>query len=92
MPRFNIFETDQFIKNLAQDFKGQSKRVTDKLRTYIYPQLQENPYYGKNIKKLKNYKPETWRYRIGDYRFFYTIDDTEHIVYMIAADDRKDSY
>ena len=44
------------------------------------------------IKKLRNYKPDTWRYRIGDYRFFYEIDDKEKIVFMIAADNRGDAY
>ncbi|MDD5066671.1 MAG: hypothetical protein PHF84_06450 [bacterium] len=44
------------------------------------------------MKKLKDFNPETWRYRIGDYRFFYEISEKEHIVYMITADNRKDSY
>jgi mRNA interferase RelE/StbE len=44
------------------------------------------------IRKLKDYKPETWRYRIGDYRFFYEIDDKRKIVFMIAADLRSRSY
>jgi len=60
--------------------------------TYAYPQLRQNPYYGKNIKKLVNYDPDTWRYRIGDYRFFYTIDDHKKIVYMLAADNRQGAY
>jgi mRNA interferase RelE/StbE len=90
--RFKIFETDQFLKDLSQSFKGQGERVRKKLFSYVYPQLRENPYFGKNIKKLKNYKPQTWRYRVGDYRFFYEIDEQEMIVYMITADDRKDTY
>jgi len=59
---------------------------------YVYPQLRDNPHFGKNIKKLKNYQPETWRYRIGAYRFFYEINTKENIVYMLAVDSRKDSY
>ena len=92
LTKFRIFETDQFLKDLSLNFKGQGERVKKKLLSYVYPQLRENPYFGKNIKKLKNYKPQTWRYRVGDYRFFYEIDEQEMIVYMITADDRKDSY
>jgi mRNA interferase RelE/StbE len=49
----------------------------------MYSQISENPHFGLNIKKLKNYKPETWRYRMGNYRVFYEIDDIEMIVYII---------
>jgi mRNA interferase RelE/StbE len=90
--KFRIFEADQFIEDLSQDFKGQGERIRKKLSQYVYPQLRNNPYFGKNIKKLKNYEPETWRYRIGRYRFFYEIEEKERIVYMIAAESRKNSY
>lgn len=78
MDKFKIFETDQFLQDLSQDFKGQGERIAKKLWEYVYPQLRDNPHFGKNIKKLKNYQPETWRYRIGDYRFFYEIDTIRH--------------
>ena len=90
--KFKIFETNQYIKDLEGDFSGQQIRIISKLRQYVYPQLKVNPYFGKNIKKLLNYNPETWRYRIGNYRFFYEIDDKEKIIYMIAADSRKNAY
>jgi mRNA interferase RelE/StbE len=90
--KFKIFETDQFLQDLSQDFKGHGERIAKRLREYVYPQLRDNPHFGTNIKKLKNYQPETWRYRVGDYRFFYEIDTTENIVYMVAVDSRKDSY
>jgi len=44
---------------------------------------------GGNIRKLRNSSPETWRYRIGEYRFFYQIDEQKKIIFMIAADHRK---
>ncbi|HIJ75121.1 MAG TPA: type II toxin-antitoxin system RelE/ParE family toxin [Deltaproteobacteria bacterium] len=92
MGKFKIFETDQFLQDLSQDFKGQGERIAKKLKDHVYPQLRDNPYFGKNIKKLKNYQPETWRYRTGSYRFFYEVDEKESIVYMLAVDARKDSY
>lgn len=92
MDSFKIFETDQFLGDLNQDFRGQQERIRTKLHASIYPQLKCQPYLGKHIKKLKGYTPPTWRYRIGDYRFFYTIDDPRKIVFMIAIDHRGAAY
>ena len=89
---FRIFETNQFISDLNQDFSGQQDKIKKKLYYYVYPQLRQNPYFGSNIKKLVNFTPETWRYRIGNYRFFYTIDDKKKIVFLLSADNRQGSY
>ena len=89
---YKIFETNQFQKDLDK-IKG---RIHDKfykiILTYIYPQLRVNPYYGNNIKKLKNWIPETWRYRTGNYRLFYEIDENKKIVFIIALEQRKNAY
>jgi mRNA interferase RelE/StbE len=94
LAEYRIFETEQFARDLEQDFSGQKAKIQKKLLSYAYPQLRQNPYYGKNIKKLVyiNYDPATWRYRIGDYRFFYTIDDHKKIIFMLAADNRQVAY
>jgi mRNA interferase RelE/StbE len=80
------------MHDLSKDFEGQGMKIKAKLSEYVYPQLREHPHFGKNIKKLRDYSPPTWRYRIGSYRFFYTIAEDERVVYMIAAEARKDSY
>ncbi len=92
LDNFKIFETGQFLKDIKQDFSGQKERIKTKLTQYVYPQLKQNPYFGKNIKKLKGYLPETWRYRIGSYRFFYEIDEQKKIVFLTAADNRQSAY
>jgi mRNA interferase RelE/StbE len=89
---YRIFETDQFAEDIKRNFEGHGDKIRKKLADYVYPQLRKNPYYGKNIKKLRNYTTDTWRYRIAKYRFFYEIDEKEYLVFMIAADARKDSY
>ena len=89
---FRIFETAQFQKDLQQDFRGQQDRIQRKLATYVYPQLRASPYVGKNIKKLRDTVPDTWRYRIGDYRFFYTVNERQRLVLMLAADHRGRAY
>lgn len=92
LAEFRLFETKQFQRDLEQDFRGQQARILRKLATYVYPQLRANPYFGKNIKKLKDAVPDTWRYRIGDIRFFYTIQEPQRIVLMISADHRGRAY
>ena len=91
MNGFKVFETRQFTEDLKNRFIF-SEKIKIKLLTFVYPQLKQNPYFGKNIKKLKNYQPDAWRYRVGDFRFFYEIDERKKIVYMITVDNRKDAY
>ena len=50
------------------------------------------PHFGSNIKKLKDFTPDTWRYRIGAWRFFYEIDEEEKVAFMIAASHRSSAY
>ena len=89
---FRIFETDQFREDLRNVFGAGEDKIVAKLGKFVYPQLRQQPYFGKNIKKLKGYAPETWRYRIRDYRFFYEIDDKRRTVFMIAAGHRAKGY
>ncbi len=86
LDRYKIFETEQFQEDLEQDFSGQQERIKTKLKTYVYPQLRTQPFLGPNIKKLVNYNPQTWRYRIGGYRFFYVVDPKRDMVIMLSAD------
>ncbi|OGS21709.1 MAG: hypothetical protein A2252_11505 [Elusimicrobia bacterium RIFOXYA2_FULL_39_19] len=92
MDNYIIFETEQFQSDMESDFGGQQERIKTKLQAYVYPLLRKMPFFGKNIKKLVNYQPDTWRYRIGDYRFFYEIDEQRRIVFMISADYRGKAY
>jgi len=89
---FRVFETDQFVADLRSWLDSRREKIIARLRDDVYPQLRLQPYFGRSIKKLKAYRPETWRYRIGMFRFFYEIDDPRKIVFMIAADTRQSSY
>ena len=92
MSEYRIFETDQFQSDLYSNLGPRREKIVAKLHAEVYPQLRRQPFFGRNIKKLKGYKPETWRYRIGGFRFFYEIDDARKIVFLIAADTRQRSY
>ena len=92
MPDYRVFETEQFQLDLSRIGRSGLARIVEKLRKVVYPQLVRHPHHGPNIRKLKGYSPETWRYRIGAWRFFYEIDEERSIVAMIAAHHRGSAY
>jgi len=92
LTNYKIFATDEFLKKFEKISKREKSFIEKKLKQYIYPHLIDEPHYGNNIKKLVDYKPETWRYRIGNYRLFYIIDEKEKIIYLLSIDFRKDAY
>ena len=87
-----IFETEQFQDDLGQLARAGRADVVRKLRAVVYPQLARHPHFGPHVRKLKGYSPDTWRYRIGAWRFFYEVDETERIVSMIAATHQGSAY
>ena len=89
---YRIFETRSFLSDLARLGSVAQKRLEAKLRDYVYPTLRQTPHSGSNIKRLKNWDPPTWRYRVGDWRFFYQIDERQRIVFVTAADHRREAY
>lgn len=92
MDNYIIFETDEFINKIGKISNREKSFIEKKLTQHIYPQLREEPHYGNNIKKLTDYKPETWRYRIGKYRLFYVISEHEKTIYLLSIDLRIDVY
>jgi mRNA interferase RelE/StbE len=42
--------------------------------------------------KLTDWKPPTWRARVGDYRILYSIDDDAHTAIVRSIENRADAY
>ena len=92
LSEYRIFETDEFLKGMeALNFQDKTF-IAKKLASYVYPQIKLEPFFGKNIKKLKGYVPDTWRYRIGRFRVFYIVEQEEAVIYILTIDHRKDAY
>ena len=89
---YRIFETRQFLRDLERLGPAAQKRLEAKLRQHVYPILRDNPHLGPNIKRLKNWEPPTWRYRVGGWRFFYEIEERDRVVSLTAADHRRQAY
>lgn len=86
MVAYSVFESKNFLKQFdklgsPQDLSTVLKRLRDK----VYPQLKVEPHFGSNIKKLKGYSPESYRYRVGEFRFFCSIDEEKNFVVMTAV-------
>ena len=87
---YRIIETDEARKALAR--LGPQRFLRGKLDAFVYPQLRRCPHFGPNIRRLRDWEPPMWRYRIGSYRVFYTIDDDAGIVAIVTIEARKDAY
>ena len=75
--RFEIAETETFQRSIS---KKEFVKIYNKIKTYVYPQLRINPFFGNNIKKLKGEFKDVYRYRIGEYRLFYQVDEKQILI------------
>ncbi|HQO09497.1 MAG TPA: type II toxin-antitoxin system RelE/ParE family toxin [Clostridiales bacterium] len=87
--KFQIAETDQFTSKI---YDVKYRKIYKKIRDFVYPQLRTNPFFGANIKKLKGTFAGVYRYRIGNYRLFYIIENEKVLVIILDINDRKDAY
>ena len=85
---YNIDESDKFKKSLKKIPGGIFQNFKEK----AYPQLRENPWEGHNIIKLEPPYIGKYRYKRGNYRLIYSIDEEEGIVNIIKFDHRSSIY
>ena len=85
---YRIFATEPFKAALRKLDPSVRARLQLKLRNQVYASLSRSPRFGPNIKRLSGYEPPTWRYRAGQWRLFYSIDDGEGVAFMLAAEPR----
>ena len=86
---FKIAETKSFRNEIQ---KPELSPIYKKLKNFVYPQLKSNPFFGPNIKKLKGELEGLYRFRLGNYRLFYKIDNNNVIVFIIKLKHRKEAY
>ena len=89
MGKYKIAETETFSKKMNTN---KFRHLHNKIYNDVYPILRNNPCYGTNIKKLKGEYREIYRFRMGDYRLFYKIDEDESIIFVINIENRQDAY
>jgi mRNA interferase RelE/StbE len=75
----------KFYEACPEDF---AKRLD-----HCFEELEKDPYYGPNIKRLKTSPKELlYRYRIGDYRVIYEVFKKKIIVLIVKIGARGDVY
>jgi len=85
---FSIAETKTFEKVKA----SLDAKLYLKIKTIVYPQLRENPFFGTNIKKLKGEFEGYYRYRLGNYRLFYIVEQEKVMVFIVDIKHRQGAY
>ena len=89
MDKFKIAETENYLKKIN------SKRYNHLYLTIfndVYPIIKGNPFFGGNIKKLKGEYKDIYRFRIGNYRLFYKVEEQQSIIFIIDIESRQDAY
>ena len=89
---YRLFETGQFQRDLEALPPAEGARLERKLKGFVYPLLRTDPHLGPWIKRLKGYKPVTWRFRVGAWRIFYAVDEGRRIVSLLGIALRRDAY
>ncbi|MBC8179692.1 type II toxin-antitoxin system RelE/ParE family toxin [candidate division KSB1 bacterium] len=76
----------------AQRFYEQADTVLVKKLNRCFDQLSDNPSYHPNIKLLKGLLAGHYRYRLGDWRAIYKINEKKKQVIILLIVHRKDAY
>ena len=88
LSKYQIAETKTFLKLKTTI----NKKLYVKIENFVYPQLRDNPHYGINIKKLKGTFEGYYRYRVGNYRLFYLIENEKLIIAIVDFKHRQQAY
>jgi mRNA interferase RelE/StbE len=59
-------------------------------KCFLY--LENNPFESNNIKILTGKLKSLYRYRVGDYRVIYDVNDAQKIVKVLSIKHRKEIY
>ena len=89
LDKYKIAETENYSKKINS---GKYGHLYKKIFEDVYPILKNNPFFGRNIKKLKGVYKEVYRFRTGSYRLFYKVIEKDSIIFIIDIETRQESY
>ena len=76
----------------AQEFYRKADRPLARKLARCFEQLEKEPRQHSTIKPLKGNLAGHYRYRVGDYRVIYRIDDQDHSVFVLKIAHRSEVY
>ena len=85
-----MFEVD--LSPSAVEFYAAADRPLAMKLARCFRHLEENPRRGNNIKRLKGEWKDYFRYRVGDWRVIYRIEDVASRVNVVAIAHRREVY
>ena len=80
------------LSNNATKFYQQADEKLSTNLNNAFDELSLNPYFGNNIKMLKGKLFGLYRYRLGNYRIVYSVEETIKVIAVIWIGKRKDAY
>ena len=76
----------------AQKIYASADQALAKKIARCFEQLEQSPRYHPNIKPLKGDLAGYYRYRIGDHRVIYQVDDEKNQVFVSTIVHRREAY
>lgn len=76
----------------TQKIYASADQVLAKKIARCFEQLEQSPRYHPNIKPLKGDLAGYYRYRIGDHRVIYQVDDETNQVFVSTIVHRREAY
>ena len=80
------------LSDEAQQIYASADQSLAKKIARCFEQLEQTPRLHPNIKALKGDLVGYYRYRIGDYRVIYLVDDESNQVLVVAIAHRREAY
>jgi mRNA interferase RelE/StbE len=81
-----------FLSAEAQKIYASADQALAKKIARCFEQLEQSPRHHPNIKPLKGDLAAYYRYRIGDYRVIYQVDDETNQVLVSTIVHRREAY
>jgi mRNA interferase RelE/StbE len=76
----------------AEEIYATADQALAKKVARCFEQLEQNPRFHSNVKPLKGDFAGYYRYRIGDYRVIYQVDDGTNQVMVTNIAHRREAY
>jgi mRNA interferase RelE/StbE len=76
----------------ASEFYAAADRPLAKKLARCFRRLEADPRQGNNVKRLTGDFKGYWRYRVGDWRCIYRIDDAAMRVKVVVIAHRREVY
>jgi mRNA interferase RelE/StbE len=76
----------------AQEFYKKADQPLARKLARCFEQLERDPRQHPNIKRLAGNLAGHYRYRVGDYRVIYRIDDQKQLVAVLNIAHRSEAY